>query len=91
MFSSISAISHGAYVPANSISAALNRRGHCMLAISSCPRGPMISRSVLTLFKPRSSSLEQARLASTTAWIASPTETIQLLDELEELETANRS
>ncbi|KAI9929504.1 hypothetical protein ASPWEDRAFT_534641 [Aspergillus wentii DTO 134E9] len=30
----------------------------------------------------------KARLASTTAWIASPAETVQLLDELEELEKA---
>ena len=33
--------------------------------------------------------LQQARLACTTAWIASPTETVQLLDELA-LHTENR-
>lgn len=31
----------------------------------------------------------KARLASTTAWIANPKETVQLLDELEELEKVN--
>lgn len=31
----------------------------------------------------------QARLASTTAWIANPAETVQLLDELEQLQKAN--
>ncbi|KAH3127211.1 IMP 5'-nucleotidase [Aspergillus fumigatus] len=33
----------------------------------------------------------KARLASTTAWIASPTETVQLLDELEEMQKAEKN
>ncbi|KAF7161362.1 hypothetical protein CNMCM5623_006976 [Aspergillus felis] len=33
----------------------------------------------------------KARLASTTAWIASPSETVQLLDELEELQKAEKN
>lgn len=33
---------------------------------------------------------KQARLASTTAWISSPAETVQLLDELDELSKENQ-
>lgn len=85
----ISAINHGVCELVNSISAELNAPELCMWAISSYLREQMTSRSVYTVPIPAAYSPVQARLASTTAWIANPKETVQLLDELEELEKAN--
>ncbi len=55
----------------------------CMSGTNSSQLAPMTSRYVS--FPTRilvSPNLSQARLACTTAWIASPEETVQLLDEL---------
>jgi len=58
-----------------------------MLATSSCLLARMTSRYVLShrtlLNTHRSNPSSQARLACTTAWIASPAETVSLLDEIE--------
>lgn len=50
----------------------------------------MISRFVILFYLPEifQELIDKARLASTTAWIASPAETVALLDELEEHEKA---
>lgn len=90
MSSSILATSPGVCVPASSTLAILIVQRHYTLETNFSLLVPMISRyahrflSFLSRSLANRWTLFQARLASTTAWIASPTETVELLDELDE-------